>query len=810
MKRPFLYIFLAFASGILTGRIFAVHALLISIAIILISALIFIFRKKNPALISLLFAAVFIAGFAFYRGSSAFAPCHLSRIVKDAPRRVFMRGTVRTDPLWSNTGYGYRRTSFVFCADALQTDGAWRKTYGNAVVTVSAKKDISIETGDSMIVEGMLSEPVSARNPGVFNHSEYLRTKNIYAYLKARQGFYIKNLGRPNRIPSIDNVAAKLRKAIRRIIDRHFDAREGGFLKAVLIGERTGLERPLMDDFSKTGTMHILAISGLHVGMIAAMLIGIFSLLRVPARLRLAAASFCLVFYCIMTGSPPSIVRAVIMFVLFAAGRVIDRQSDTVNSLSIAAFIILFAEPRALFDIGFQLSFASVFSIAVLAPRIRNFFTSRFEGMDSPVAGIASFFAKTVSVSLAAWIGTAPLIAGYFNIVSLISVIANIVIVTMMGLCMFFAFVFLLSSLLGNHFAYIFSFPLSLIVDTLFSFNGFFSGLPLAYFHTAAAPRETTVLYYCFIGIMLLPERVAIFNLRFRRGMLMILILALLNLTLWSTAVGDAVRGDFLEITFLDVGQGDSAFMNFSDRFNILVDGGSGGMEEGSFDAGRRAVAPFLRNKGISRIDAVIVTHMHEDHFGGLIYIIENFDIGCVIEREGFVIPGNAVREYENALRRRGVRRVSVCETDVIDAFGIARFYVLNPPRGRQSNNVFLENDNSMVFKLLYKDFSALFCADITAPSMDALTGKYGAFLRSDIVKVPHHGGNPGGRDAAERFYSAASPYESVVSVGRFNRYNAPSPETLMIISESGSRIRQTKDEGAVSYLIRNDYRSYM
>jgi len=550
----------------------------------------------------------------------------------------------------------------------------------------------------------------------------------------------------------------------------------------VLIGDRTDLDYSIKDDFVKTGTVHILAISGLHVGLIATMVLAALLFLRVPRKPSLVLTLIILVFYSFAAGSNTPIIRAAIIFAVLVIGYIIKREPDNLNSLALAALLILLWNPKAFFDPSFRLSFVSVASIIVFAPKIDALIgAGNFRG-SSFLSKAKLYILKGISVSIAAWAGTWPLIALYFNIISPVAVIANLVVIPMLFLGMAASFLFLFAALASNLLAGLFAQFLMTLESALFGMNRFLSTLPFSYFRIAAPSAGFTALYYAALALFFVP----------RKRHLLLALLVFSNIMIWRDNA--FASRDSLGITFLDVGQGDSIFIEFPKGRFALIDGGSRGEDERS-DMGRNVIAPYLWNKGVNKIDAVIVTHFHDDHLGGALYILKNFKVGCVIDN-GAAANGNKLYdEYLRIIRDKHIRRITAAEGDRLGPFGAGvMLFILNPERENDGAD---SNDNSLVIKLTYKDSSALLCGDIREKAIRRLSS-YGNFLKSDLLKVPHHGGDLGGEGAVKNFLQKVSPEVSVISVGRRNNYNAPSEKTLRALALTGSANYLTRNNGAI------------
>jgi competence protein ComEC len=458
------------------------------------------------------------------------------------------------------------------------------------------------------------------------------------------------------------------------------------------------------------------------------------------------------------------------MFAVFAIGYIIEREADLLNSLAVAAFLILLWNPKQLFDPSFQLSFASIASIFIFAPKIEG------------ILKASNYVTKGVSVSIAAWIGTWPIIASYFNIASPVSVIANLIVIPASFISMMISIGLLCVSPFSDTLAGLFAFGLGFVDKALFWVNGALSRMPLAYFRLPAPSAVFVAAYYGLVLLWAAPKEGS--RRRYAAWALVAILLAF-NALVWGWCA--AQRGDALKITFLDVGQGDSAFVEFPGGGNLLIDAGTGG-EEGVFDTGRNVVAPYIWNTGARRIDAIIVTHPHADHLGGVPYLLKNFRVGMVIDNGA----------YEWGMKAGRVPRITVGAGDRIELPDGAEFFVLSPEEGRGLPDA---NAGSLVGKLIYKGRGVLFCGDTTSAAMGAMLGSYGYLLKSDIMKVPHHGGNVGDERTINKFFSAVSPAVSIISASGLKRRDRRNANA---ITNLRSTTYDTSKNGAIIARIRS------
>ena len=402
-------------------------------------------------------------------------------------------------------------------------------------------------------------------------------------------------------------------------------------------------------------------------------------------------------------------------------------------------------------------------------PKIENIFSTK-----------PNFFVKSIAISIAAIIAVSPIISRYFNIVSPVAIIANLVIVPALFVITVVSFIFILLDLAGLKFILVYmGNALSLLTQATFYINHLFAQIPFSFIRVASARLPFLLFYYAFIFSFFFSKR---------KKELVAFLLLTVNIVLWGNIFTPQTRE--LKITFLDVGKGDSILLEFPNRTNMLIDAGPGGIE-GLADMGRSVVAPILWNKGIRRLDAIVSTHFHSDHAGGTLYILDNFNTGCVMDSDA--VDGLSMRIYDNyrkIISRKNLRRLTVADGDQILGFGDVKLFVINPPQDHLGWDT---NDSSVVLKLEYKNFSALLCGDASGKAIESML-KNRDILKSNVLKVPHHGGSAGKEGLAKIFFEEVSPSVIIISSGiNFHSKNLSEDGIY-----SGPTAYNTRDNGAI------------
>ncbi len=553
-----------------------------------------------------------------------------------------------------------------------------------------------------------------------------------------------------------------------------FDPDTAALLSSITIGETSGMSGELKSAFSTTGLAHLLSISGTHFGLFSMLVFGIFRLLIRSSPHRFlqwitayvtpsqAAAVISIPFvlmYLFISGSSIPALRSFIMINIFLVGLLIDRRGFWLNSLLLAAFLICLWDPSSVTNISFQLSFLAVLFIGLFV--VDKEAESIKDKVKVKTGWLKNMLYGPLMVSLSASLGTAPLVAYYFHYFSVISPLANLIMTPFIGFVLVslslvsaFAFIF------TGH--YLFHSLIALASGAAIKGINLFASVPYADVRMPGFPPAVIAVFYAGLIIYFLSGK--------RPYALLIpfaaLAVCLLPLVPWKR---DAA------VTFLDVGQGDSAVIETSHGKTIVVDTGRTGKE----------LDHYLRYLGKRTIDALVVTHADDDHSAGVPYIMKSFPVREIWDSGLLIYPDDLMKNVTHRSLERG---------DVVTADGLS-LYVLHPYRGFYTfsdNEAAVENNDSLVMKVAGPRSSFVFTGDASEEAEEDML-HLGTWLKGDVMKVAHHGSRT---SSTEDFVRAVSPSIGIISVGRDNPYGHPHADTLERFR--GVKMYRTDRDGAI------------
>jgi competence protein ComEC len=635
----------------------------------------------------------------------------------------------------------------------------------------------SLETGDRVYLAGRLLEfaPASAESP-----------RKVWRWLKRLEGVNHEIKGKIVLVKSGTNSINALRNFFRKRIEES-GARHTDVQKALTIGDRASLDEEINKLFLRTGTSHILAISGFNVGIISGFFFFIArTLLRRFRRLRLSgrdvkyAAAFTIPFpfiFMLIAGSGVSVIRATIMVGIYMLALIFERGRHVLNTMALSALIILLIYPHSLFTPSFQLTFMSLLAIVVCVGRL-------YPTIKKVKLKPAGWTLSVMLTTAAATLGTAPIVIFHFYGINLFSIIHNLVTVPLTGVLATSLSLVGMSVPFGSFLLVLSGWIVHLNLILLHF-------LDWGYLFPVVRPDLYEILLYYALFFSLLQTG--------RKPVVALLIALLLPLCLLQAYLVYEKRfHNDLCLSFIDVGMGEATLIEAPRGVRILIDGG--GSVSGDFDTGSRIIMPFLLSRKILTLDYVINSHSHADHMGGLIAILRHFKVNTFVSTPFFV----EYPEHPSLLQTMHQKKTTVQfwkKGDTCRLPGETSMEVLYAPQIASVENL---NDTSLVIKIIQKNRAFLFPGDISDSVEEALL-ESGAPLRADVLKIPHHGSRT---SSSFTFLGAVRPELAILSGGGVMQ-NLPAPETLERYRGLSIPVLRTDRQGPIIVCSQGDRLTY-
>ncbi len=718
---------------------------------------------------------------------------------------VSVEGTVADDPEASR-----QRTRFELDVTAIDRGDGAEPVEGRLLVYAEPSAELAsrrgppyFQYGDTLSATGVLQRPWPIDGPDNqgFDYPEFLAAEGITGVLFPTE-VNIQDEGGGGWRREVYSVRSRLSESL----DDALPHPQSALGQALLLGQRGGLPPDLVEQFRSTGAAHVLAISGLHVGVLMVLVLGIAIWILGRQRYFYLLIPFVLIWgYAVVSGGSPSVLRAAAMGTVFLAALGLGRPNSVLPALALAAAIMTAVSPGLLRQISFQLSFAAVGGIAVahsyfgihLAPNVESAWGKWRSRLGRPVAAL--------SVVSAAALATWPLVALNFGEVALLGIPVTLLAVPAMPLILAGSLLAAVGGLiygpLGQFFGLIVWVPLTYLIEVV-------SAFPAWTWQAGWASKWLVAGWYSGLALLLLAGRPSQLRYyvektrdwrkalptgppspRFAGLAGAAVVVATVASILWLQ-VAEQPDG-YLHVHFFDVGQGDSALITTPDGRQVLVDGGP------DLDSATTALSATVSG-GDRKLELVVLTHLDADHSRGLLEVMDRFNIGAVLV--GKDSPAAAMNpQWQGELDRQQIEPVQIHDGYTIALGSGVTLDVLNPTTNRINSRVPASNNDSVVLRLAYRSMSFLLAGDVESET-ESLLARHDSEVASTVLKVAHHGSKTSSTDA---FLDRVSPSAAVVSVGQDNPFGHPNPQVMeRLESRLGSPgVFRTDHDGDIEFI---------
>jgi competence protein ComEC len=694
-----------------------------------------------------------------------------------------------------------------------------------------------LRAGDRVELLAQARLPKNYGDPGAFDYVAQLARERIDLTATVR------SLALVNRVDTsrlgLHNALARARGTLLKRVDELFPEAPArrAVVRAILLGDRSFVDNDVSDAFRATSSYHVLVIAGLHVAALTAFIVWCCGRFRLGRTMASILTILVLAAYVGVVQDRPPVLRAALVAAAYLLGRIFFRRMDILQAAALAAAVILLVRPDELMDPSFQLSFLAVAAIggialpwlnhtaeplrralqhvkdvtrdAAFAPRLAQLrldlramtsaverrlpFLGRFSaGTVTAPLRFGLFLWEAIVISTIIQLGLTPLLVDDFHRVGAIGLIANIPAVLLTGLIVPLGFLALSFSFVSQAVSRALAHLEGVAVAALLKTVNWFAAFHVATLRVPDLPLWLTITM--FAGLLLLA--VAVRNQLWRLSSVAAVLVGACGLAAAIHPFAPDLPRGKLQLTVLDVGQGDSLFLAVPDGRTMVIDGGGSpgalrisGMKT-RFDIGEEVVSPYLWSRGLKHLNVVALTHAHEDHLEGLTAVLKNFRVDELWV--GHDVNLLAYRQLLQLARARAVKVVHLEQGDHF-AWDTTHLEVLWPDTTSEVQQA--TNDDSLVLRVQFKNQALLLTGDIEK-SVEARLTAEDAPLSAQFLKVPHHGS---ATSSTEQFLALVRPAFAAISVGENNQFNHPSPATLTRLRAAGAEVFRTDQDGAVT-----------
>lgn len=643
----------------------------------------------------------------------------------------------------------------------------------------------SYNYGDHLELRGRMYRPSTLKNPGGFSYRNYLYRQGIAGT------FFHGDRGRIERVErgrrGFFYLAQLCKEWIGERLEEGFSYPYSAMLRALLLGERGLLPSEMEGLFRETGLGHLLAVSGLHVGILSLFLNRLLLFLKLKEREVALLLILFMVLYMVICGLRPSIIRAGLVVIFYSLSRILRVEIQLLDLTGLSALLLLLINPFYLFDLGFQLSYLVYLSILSLTPLLKPF-----------ISFLPEKIGLSLNLSLAAQLGAWPVIAYYFHQFSLWPILANLVAIPLLSLILMLILPALFISIISSSLYYLLGLLLTFLLQILLLVLESLSSLPILVIKSGAIQVQFLFLYFLLLSLLIL------YGSRRTKGQLLsrgerrlAILLCILLLSQFFLFFREDESN--LKAYFLDVGSGLAIFFILPDGETLFYDGGGlYSFHDPEYNqVAEEIIHPLLSFKGLTRVDGLIISHYHLDHVLGFLPLIQENKTSFIAspERGEDLLTNDLFLEVKELAYQSQIPLFFLKEGDHL-RFGEVLFRVLAPPPGLLRYTGSDENNNSLTIRVEYGDIFILLTGDMEKEMEAYLLGRERIvhYLDSHLLQVGHHGSNT---SSTTPFLEAVGPQASIISSSP-QRFDHPSPHVLHRLSEVGTAIFRTDTSGAI------------
>ena len=720
-----------------------------------------------------------------------------------AEREITVVGELVNAPAMRIDDAGKRHIKYVIASNQVLVGGKWTDTNGKIILYAN---DTSFDnhkgllgegeygeekygrSGDQIKVSGKLMKLHDYQNPGRIDMIMVNFAQGIHGQMSAGK-YSIELTGQEKNIMS--RVAEKIRHLYKSQMEAVMPREDSAAIFAMLFGGYGGIKPELLEAFTITGLIHILSVSGSHITLMAGTANVIGRLLGLSGGLTSLLATVIIVVYSLLAGFTTPVIRSAIMGILTVMALSLGREKDARHILSVTALGLLLIWPLSLFDISFQLSFGATAGLLYISPLIGRYLRKY----------LPHYMADSLGVTMGAQLAVLPFIAWYFNVISISSLLANLVVAPVVELIIVISL--LAGVLVGflpvvGQFIFIVS---SMLLGLAYEMTRLIARLPGSQVYLPTLCITFWGMYYVLLLIFIMPEdKRAYFQNKLsnlwcivkneRKGRK--IIGGGVALLLAVAVISYAIRPNEMQVHFIDVGQGDAALVITPNGHAFMID--TGGTRQGAYDIGARVDVPYLLHYGVRKLDFIMLTHAHDDHAKGVSGILGKIPVGAVmIGHEGQGAYLKTFGGLNPAVKTEPM--VVLKEGTEMNLDGV-RIQVLYAPEENKTGGS-TGNEFSNLIRVSYGKHSFLFTGDLSSEHESILCSR-GTPLESTVLKVGHHGSNT---SSSQEFLRAVKPKWSVISVGYGNSFGHPKKEILQRLEScTDSKVLRTDENGAVVF----------